>query len=244
MADADAMQDGAQALAIDGLTVRYGRATALEDVSLEVRSGEVVALLGANGAGKTTLLNAISGTRPAAAGSIIWQGQPILRHKPHRIFAAGIVQVSQGRDLFPEMSVVENLRLGAICRGGDTAARLEAVFTSFPRLDERRSQRVATLSGGEQQMVAIGRAMMGQPRLLMLDEPSAGLAPRFVDEIAAIMQQLREQRATMLIVEQNIELALRIAERVYVLRNGRIIGCDRVADLGTDYHALARRYYL
>ncbi len=238
------MADAETALGIDGLTVRYGRTTALDDVSLEVGEGEVVALLGANGAGKTTLLNAISGIRPAVAGSITWRGQPILRQKPHRIFTAGIVQVSQGRDLFPEMSVLENLKLGAICRQGGEAERLDNVFSSFPRLAERRTQRVATLSGGEQQMVAIGRAMMGTPRLLMLDEPSGGLAPRFVDEIAAIMTRLREQRATMLIVEQNIELALRVADRVYILRNGGIMGCETVAELGTDYRALARRFYL
>jgi branched-chain amino acid transport system ATP-binding protein len=232
------------ALDIAGLTVRYGRATVLDDVSLTVGEGEVVALLGANGAGKTTLLKAISGICPAVAGSIIWHGEPTLRQKPHRIFAAGIVQVSQGRDLFPEMSVLENLKLGAICRRGGEVERLETVFASFPRLAERRSQRVATLSGGEQQMVAIGRAMMGTPRLLMLDEPSGGLAPRFVDEIAAIMTRLREQRATMLIVEQNIELALRIADRVYILRNGGIMGCETVAALGTDYRALAQRFYL
>ena len=235
---------GAEALGVSGLTVRYGRATALDDVSLTVGEGEVVALLGANGAGKTTLINAISGICPAAAGAITWRGEPMLRRKPHRIFAAGVVQVSQGRDLFGEMSVLENLRLGAICRQGGEAARIEAVFASFPRLAERRTQRVATLSGGEQQMVAIGRAMMGTPRLLMLDEPSGGLAPRFVDEIAAIMSRLREQRATMLIVEQNIELALRIADRAYILRNGRIMGCETVSELGTDYRALARRFYL
>jgi branched-chain amino acid transport system ATP-binding protein len=233
-----------RALAVEGLTVRYGRAIALDEVSLDVRPGEVVTLLGANGAGKTTLLNAISGIRPAASGAITWHDAPIQREKPHRIFAAGIVQVSQGRDLFPEMSVLENLRLGAICRKGELATRLDRVFTSFPRLAERRTQRVATLSGGEQQMVAIGRALMGEPRLLMLDEPSGGLAPRFVDEIAAIMGRLREQRATMLIVEQNIELALRSADRAYILRNGRIIGCEDVASLGHDYRALARRFYL
>jgi branched-chain amino acid transport system ATP-binding protein len=233
-----------RALAVEGLTVRYGRAIALDEVSLDVRPGEVVTLLGANGAGKTTLLNAISGIRPAASGAITWHGAPIQREKPHRIFAAGIVQVSQGRDLFPEMSVLENLRLGAICRKGELATRLDRVFTSFPRLAERRTQRVATLSGGEQQMVAIGRALMGEPRLLMLDEPSGGLAPRFVDEIAAIMGRLREQRATMLIVEQNIELALRSADRAFILRNGRIIGCEDVASLGHDYRALARRFYL
>ncbi|MGA9867517.1 MAG: ABC transporter ATP-binding protein [Acetobacteraceae bacterium] len=232
------------ALRIDGLTVRYGHATALDQVSLRVDPGEVVALLGANGAGKTTLLNAISGIRPAAAGAITWRGEPILARKPHRVFAAGIVQVSQGRDLFPEMSVLENLRLGAICRRGGESERLDTVFTSFPRLAERRAQRVATLSGGEQQMVAIGRAMMGTPRLLMLDEPSGGLAPRFVDEIAAIMARLKQQRATMLIVEQNIELALGIADRAYILRDGRIMGCETVANLGTDYRALAQRFYL
>ena len=238
------MDAGDAALCIDHLTVRYGRATALDDVSLTVGQGEVVALLGANGAGKTTLLHAISGIRQPAAGSIVWDGAPIQRQPPHLIFARGIVQVSQGRDLFAGMTVLENLKLGAVCRRGAEAARLAAVFASFPRLAERRGQLVATLSGGEQQMVAIGRAMMGTPRLLMLDEPSGGLAPRFVDEIAAIMLRLRAQRATMLIVEQNIELALRIADRAYILRNGRIIGCDRPAELGTDYRALARRYYL
>jgi branched-chain amino acid transport system ATP-binding protein len=141
------------------------------------------------------------------------------------------------------MSVLDNLRLGAVTRRFD-AARLAQVFGYFPRLQERRQQRAATLSGGEQQMVAIGRALMSEPRLLMLDEPSGGLAPRFVDEIGNIMQRLRQQHATMLIVEQNIQLALSVADRVYVLRNGAIVTSTTVAELGTDYRALAQRFYL
>ncbi|MGA3402593.1 MAG: ABC transporter ATP-binding protein [Acetobacteraceae bacterium] len=230
-------------LSIRDLTVRYGSAIALDGVTLEVRHGEVVALLGANGSGKTTLLNAISGIKPIASGAVLWDGVPMQPRKPHRIFAKGVVQVSQARDLFPEMSVLDNLRLGAVTRRFD-AARLAQVFGYFPRLQERRQQRAATLSGGEQQMVAIGRALMSEPRLLMLDEPSGGLAPRFVDEIGNIMQRLRQQHATMLIVEQNIQLALSVADRVYVLRNGAIVTSTTVAELGTDYRALAQRFYL
>ena len=231
-------------LSLDNVSARYGKADALRDVSLQVTEGEVVALLGANGAGKTTLLNMISGFIKPAAGSIQLQGVHIGGHKPYRVFRQGVVQVSQARDLFPAMTVKDNLELGAATRKEDFASDLNQVFDYFPRLRERREQRVGTLSGGEQQMVAIGRALMGQPKILLLDEPSGGLAPRFVEEIGRIMRTLKEKGSTMLIVEQNIALAFKVADRFYILRDGEVVRTGVPAELGTDYSDIARSYYL
>ncbi|MGY6268701.1 ABC transporter ATP-binding protein [Achromobacter denitrificans] len=231
-------------LSVSGLAYRYGKAAALREVSLEIRPGEVVALLGANGAGKSTLINLVSGFLKPAAGDIRMQGQPIAGLPPYQVFRRGVVQVSQGRDLFPAMTVRDNLELGAVCRRDDISSDLARVYDYFPRLRERLGQRVATLSGGEQQMVAIGRALMGRPRVLLLDEPSAGLAPRFVDEIGHIMGMLKDSGATMLIVEQNLALALGHADRYYILRDGALAGAGVPRDLGDDYAAVARNYYL
>ena len=231
-------------LSVCGLAYRYGRASALREVSLEIRPGEVVALLGANGAGKSTLINLISGFLKPAAGDIRMQGAPIGGLPPYQVFRRGVVQVSQGRDLFPAMSVRDNLELGAVSRKDDISADLARVYEYFPRLRERLEQKVATLSGGEQQMVAIGRALMGRPRILLLDEPSAGLAPKFVDEIGRIMGVLKDSGATMMIVEQNLALALGYADRYYILRDGALVGSGVPADLGDDYAAVARNYYL
>ncbi len=231
-------------LDIDGLAVRYGKLSALKGVSFGIRRGEVVTLLGANGAGKTTLLNAISGFLPLSAGRVMLDGSAVQGLAPHVLVRRGISQVSQGRDLFGAMSVLDNLRLGSQ-RGRDAQdAALAQVFATFPRLQERRAQRVSTLSGGEQQMVAIGRAMMATPRILLLDEPSAGLAPRFVHEIGVIMRGLRETGATMLLVEQNLGLAADVADRFYILRDGSIMHEGGGDELRQDHRAFARTYYL
>src|SRR5262249_44715731 len=193
-------------LRVAGLVAGYGRVPVLQGVDFHVEAGEVVTLLGANGSGKSTALNTISGFLAPLAGRIELDGRAVGGWPPHRVFRLGIVQVSQGRDLFPDMSVEDNLGLGAAVRG-DGAAALPAVYDVVPRLAERRHQRVRTMSGGEQQMVALGRALMSRPRLLLLDEPSGGLAPRFVEEIAAVIRRLKETGTTMLVVEQNIRLA-------------------------------------
>ncbi len=232
------------ALSVRGVTTRYGKVAAIRGVDLDVHAGEVVTLLGANGSGKTTLLNTISGFLAPAAGTITIGGERIGGLPPHRVFRHGVAQVSQGRDLFADMSVIDNLRLGAATREGGTADDLERVFAYFPRLEERRRQRARTLSGGEQQMLAIGRALMGRPRILLLDEPSGGLAPRFVDEIGRIMRLLKEERATMLLVEQNIALAMSVADRFYIMRAGEIAESGRTAELAASYKALAQTYYL
>ncbi len=206
-----------------GVEAGYGNRQILFGVDLDVYVGEVVALLGANGSGKSTLLNVLSGFVRPRRGSIRLDGVDLAGLPPHRTFRHGIVQVSQARDLFPEMSVEENLRLGAWTRRGNAARLLEGIYVSFPRLSERREQMVRLMSGGEQQMVAIGRALMSEPRLLLLDEPSGGLAPTFVNEIAAIVVALKRQRVTMVMVEQNLRLALSVADRILVLRDGAVV---------------------
>lgn len=232
-------------LKVESVTARYGKAVAIQDLSLTVQEGEVVALLGANGSGKTTLLNTISGFIRPASGQIDFQNQQISGLEPHRIVRLGVVQVSQNRDLFGDMSVLDNLELGATTARGDTARDLGQVFAYFPRLHERRDQKVRTLSGGEQQMVALGRALMSKPQILMLDEPSGGLAPRFVDEIANIVQVLKSEGKTMLLVEQNMALALGAADRCYVLRDGKIVRSADVKEFsGVDHRELAKAFYL
>ncbi len=210
-------------LAARGIAAGYPGKQILFGVDLEVREGEVVALLGANGSGKSTLLNTISGFVRPSGGSVRLAGIELAGAPPHRIFRHGIVQVSQARDLFPEMTVEENLRLGAVVRKGPREALEAEVLARFPRLAEKRHRPVALLSGGEQQMVAIGRALMARPRLMLLDEPSGGLAPRLVHEIAAIMKALKARGTTMVIVEQNITLALAVADRFLILRDGRVV---------------------
>jgi branched-chain amino acid transport system ATP-binding protein len=231
-------------LDVRDLVVRYGKSVAVQGVSLAVQAGEVVTLLGANGAGKSTLLNAITGFLKPTSGSVRVLGQPMTGEPPHRVFRAGVVQVSQWRDLFPSLSVAENLALGGATRSDSLEADLDRVFTYFPRLAERRKQQCGTLSGGEQQMVAVGRALMGQPKVLLLDEPSGGLAPRFVAEIGRIMQVLKEAGSTMLLVEQNMSLALSVADRFYILRDGAVVHHGLSGELGSDFAGLARQYYL
>jgi branched-chain amino acid transport system ATP-binding protein len=221
-------------LSIEGLDVYYGRIQALRGASLSVDEGEIVTLLGANGAGKTTTLRTISGLHRPAAGSIIFDGYPIEGLPAHDIVSLGLTHVPEGRRVFPRMTVQENLKMGAYQRRGPLGPDLERVFDLFPVLKERRTQDGGTLSGGEQQMLAIGRALMGHPRLLLLDEPSMGLAPLVVSKIFQILAEINAQGTTILLVEQNAAQALRLAARGYVLETGSIALSDRADTLLAD----------
>jgi len=211
-------------LRVDGLTSGYGRIQALRGVSLEVRAGEIVALVGSNGAGKTTLLRAISGVQPIASGHIVFEGTAIERLAAHKRVAKGLGHVPEGRQIFAPLSVADHLRLGAYLRNDPSIGKdTERIYAIFPRLWERRRAAAGNLSGGEQQMLAIGRALMGRPRLLLLDEPSMGLAPILVDEIFGVILDLKAQGVTLLLVEQNAVAALAIADRGYVIETGSIV---------------------
>jgi branched-chain amino acid transport system ATP-binding protein len=220
-------------LEIEHLEVAYGEATAVRDVSLRVVKGEIVTLIGGNGAGKTTTLRAISGLLRPRAGAIRFEGAPITGLSPDRIVALGIAQVPEGRHVFPRLSVEDNLKVGAHLVRDAKLVRdgLEHVYAMFPRLKERRRQRGETLSGGEQQMVALGRAIMSRPRLLLLDEPSLGLAPRIVEDVAKAVIAFRATGVTILLVEQNARVALAISERGYIIETGRIVFSDSAAAL-------------
>jgi len=235
---------GRRVLEIAGLRAAYGPIEALRGIDLEVRAGELVCLLGANGAGKSTTLRAISGLLRPAAGRIVFDGRPIAGLEPGIILQAGIAHCPEGRRVFPYLSVEENLLMGAYVRrdGAGIAADLERVCEHFPVLGERRRQVAGTLSGGEQQMLAIGRALMARPRLILFDEPSLGLAPTVVETTFAIIADIRRQGTTVLMVEQNAYLALRMADRAYVLETGRIVLAGAAADLMADDHV--RRAYL
>jgi len=220
------MTDNAPLLAIEGLRAAYGRIEALKGVDIEIRRGEIVSLIGANGAGKSTLMMSVFGKPRPHAGRILFDGRDITRMPAHEIARLHIAQAPEGRRIFPRMSVAENLRMGADATDSSDAEReaaLARVFALFPRLEERLTQRGGTLSGGEQQMLAIGRALMSRPRLLMLDEPSLGLAPLVARQIFEAVRELnRSDGLTVLIVEQNANHALRLAHRAYVLVNGLI----------------------
>jgi branched-chain amino acid transport system ATP-binding protein len=226
-------------LTVDGLDVFYGDAQALDQVSLEIGEGEVVAIVGANGAGKSSLIRTIFGMHRPARGAIRFQGRNLVGEPPHRICDLGIGQVAEGRQIFPSMTVGENLEMGAVvprARRG-AAAALARILDLFPRLRERFRQRAGTLSGGEQQMLAIARCLMGQPRLVMLDEPSLGLAPIVVEDVFAAVRELNiRDRLTIMLVEQNVVQSLALADRGYVLENGRIVmsgsGRELLADDG------------
>jgi branched-chain amino acid transport system ATP-binding protein len=217
-------------LEIRGLSVHYGPIAALQGVSLEVQRGELVALVGANGAGKSTLLRALSGIVPASAGGIAFEGIDITRLRAERRVRLGIAQVPEGRQVFRGLAVEDNLRLGAFLRrDGEVAADLARIYALFPALAQRRRGLAGALSGGQQQMLALGRALMARPKLLLLDEPSMGLAPTVIGEIFATIEGLRQQGTTILLVEQNAAAALHIADRGYVLETGRIA----LADVGS-----------
>ena len=211
-------------LEIKDLNLYYGDAQALADVSLEIRQKEIVAIVGANGAGKTSLIRAIAGIQPSRAGKITFKEQQIQGLGSHRICNLGIGQVAEGRQVFPTLSILENLEVGAMLpRARANAKRtLDEVFAMFPRLAERRAQLAGTLSGGEQQMLAIGRCLMGAPELIMFDEPSLGLAPRVVQEVLHTIRVLSGRGLTILLVEQNVAVSLRLSSRAYVLENGRV----------------------
>lgn len=213
-------------LEVEDVRVRYGAVDALRGVSLGVEEGEIVTLLGANGAGKTTTLRTISGQLRPVSGAIRFAGERIDGLAVHRVVGLGIAHVPEGRRVFPRMSVLENLRMGAYRRRGDLRPDLERVCTLFPALAERRGQQAGTLSGGEQQMLAIGRALMARPRLLLLDEPSMGLAPLIVQKIFQIIGEINEQGTTVLLVEQNAAQALRLAGRGYVIETGELVMGD------------------
>ena len=231
------MHEATPMLQIEGLQVRYGAVEALKGISLQVHAGEVVTLIGGNGAGKSTLMKAISGLEPVAAGRILFEGRDITRLPGHRRVALGIAQSPEGRQVFADQSVRDNLVLGAYhrsARHAEIEADIEAQFQAFPRLRERQHQASGTLSGGEQQMLAIARALMARPRLLLLDEPSLGLAPLIVKEIFGIVRGLRRQGMTLLLVEQMANQALAVADRAYVLETGHITLQGAGAELRRD----------
>jgi branched-chain amino acid transport system ATP-binding protein len=215
-------------LELEDVHTFYGSIEALKGVSLEVHDGEIVTLIGANGAGKSTTLRSINGLNHPREGTIRFQGRDITDEAPHNVVKLGISQSPEGRRLFPRMSVLENLQMGAFQQSDRAAQRedLERVFTLFPRLEERKHQKAGTLSGGEQQMCAIGRALMARPKLLMLDEPSMGLAPIFVEKIFEIVREINEQGTPILLVEQNALMALDTAHRGYVMETGNIVLAD------------------
>ena len=211
-------------LELEDVHVHYGKVEALKGISVTVAEGEIVTLIGANGAGKTTTLKTISGVRPVTSGRITFDGEDITGMAACKLVDRGLLQAPEGRGIFPGMSVLENLEMGAYARKGkDTATDLERVYELFPRLLERRTQAGGTLSGGEQQMLAIGRALMGRPKLLLLDEPSMGLAPKLVAQIFSIITAINAQGTTILLVEQNATQALQRAPRAYVLEVGRVV---------------------
>jgi branched-chain amino acid transport system ATP-binding protein len=207
-----------------GLRSGYGKIEVLHDVDVEIERGQIVTLIGANGAGKTTLLKTISGLIRPTAGTIAFDGQSIGRQPAHKIVAMGLSQVPEGRAILKRMTVLDNLRMGAFTRrDSEINADIEAVYQRFPILAERRQQMAATLSGGEQQMLAIGRALIARPRLLLLDEPSLGLAPKFITRIFVALRELQKEGKTILLVEQNARQALQVADRGYVMERGRIV---------------------
>ena len=224
-------------LRLEHISVAYGKHEALHDVSLEAEAGRTTVILGANGAGKTTLLKTIAGlVRPRPGGRILFDGLPIENVPPHRIVASGIALVPEGRRLFGEMTVVENLRLGAYTEHAraDEEAQLERMLDLFPRLAERRGQLAKTMSGGEQQMLAIGRALMSEPKILLLDEPSLGLSPRLVKDLFSVLRTITRGGQAVVLVEQNVHQSLRLADRVHVLENGRIVKSGSPSEIEED----------
>ena len=230
-------------LEIKDLEVYYGMIQAIKGISFEVNEGEVIALIGANGAGKTTILHTISGLIAPKKGSITFEGQEITKIPAHKIVENGLAQVPEGRRVFPSLSVLQNLKLGAYTRKDkkEIDDTLKMIYERFPRLEERKNQPAGTLSGGEQQMLAMGRALMSKPRIILMDEPSMGLSPIFVNEIFDIIKQVSASGTTVLLVEQNAKKALSIADRGYVLETGKIVKEGKASDLLND-EALKKAY--
>lgn len=231
-------------LNVENLDVFYGDLQALRGISLKVEEGEIVTIIGSNGAGKSTTIKAISGMLRARNGSISWFSQPINQMTTSAIVEKGIIQIPEGRQIFPSMSVLENLELGALNPNArkDKRENMKKIFGLFPKLEERKTQTAGTLSGGEQQMLAIGRGLMSRPRILMLDEPSLGLSPLLVRSIFSIISQINQEGTTILLVEQNIHYALHMAQRAYVLENGEIVKHGPAQELLQDDHI--RQTYL
>lgn len=220
-------------LEIKDLEVSYGVIRAIKGISFEVNQGEVIALIGANGAGKTTILHTITGLVPAKSGSILFEGKELTKTPAHKIVSMGMAHVPEGRRIFQQLSVLENLKLGAYTRKdkNEISQSLKMVYERFPRLEERKNQVAGTLSGGEQQMLAMGRALMSKPRIILMDEPSMGLSPLLVTEIFDIIKVITESGTTVLLVEQNAKKALSIADRAYVLETGNITLSGKASDL-------------
>ena len=245
MSEAVPTNGGPALLRLDNIETYYGSIQALKGISIEVRDGEIVTLIGSNGAGKSTTLRSINGLNHPRHGKIFFQGRDITHEPPHTIVKLGIAQSPEGRKLFPRMTVLENLEMGAFQRSDRAGIRedLDRVFTLFPRLQERRHQKAGTLSGGEQQMCAIGRALMARPKLLLLDEPSMGLAPIFVERIFETIVEVNKQSGTsILLVEQNALMALEVASRGYVLETGHVALADDAKALARN--ELVRKTYL
>ena len=223
-------------LEIKDIDVFYGMILAIKGVSFEVNQGEIIALIGANGAGKTTTLQTITGLIPAKAGKIIYEGQDITRIPSHRLVSMGMAHVPEGRRVFAQLTVLQNLKLGAYTRKDkkEIEETLETIYRRFPRLEERKNQPAGTLSGGEQQMLAMGRALMSHPRLIVMDEPSMGLSPIYVNEIFDIIKSINEGGTTVLLVEQNAKKALSIAHKAYVLETGKIVLSGDAKELMND----------
>jgi len=222
-------------LSVRDIRSRYGRIEVLHGVSFDVEEGEIVTLVGSNGAGKTTLLRALSGVQPTAAGSVSFAGRPIQNLRPHRRVSLGLSQVPEGRQVFGSLSVADNLRLGAVTRRDDAVKTdIDSIYTMFPILAEKMHAPAGALSGGQQQMLAIGRALMARPKLILLDEPSKGLAPKLVDQMFEVIADFRRRGLTVLLVEQNASAALAIANRCYVLETGRITIAGRGDELLND----------
>lgn len=223
-------------LEVTGLEVFYGVIQAIKGISFEVSQGEVIALIGANGAGKTTTLQTITGLIPSKAGKIVYDGKDITKIPGHKLVSMGVAHVPEGRRVFAQLSVLQNLKLGAYTRNdkNELEETLKKIYARFPRLEERKNQPAGTLSGGEQQMLAMGRALMSRPRIILMDEPSMGLSPIFVNEIFDIIREVSEGGTTVLLVEQNAKKALAIADRAYVLETGKIVLDGKAEDLLND----------
>lgn len=223
-------------LEVNDLSVYYGMIQALKGISFKVEKGEIVALIGANGAGKTTTLHTLSGLISAKEGRIIYKDKDISKIPPHKLVSVGMAHIPEGRRIFSEMSVLENLKMGAYTRKDreEIEDSIEKIYKRFPRLEERKNQLAGTMSGGEQQMLAMGRALMSKPEIVLMDEPSMGLSPIFVNEIFDIIKQMRREGVTVLLVEQNAKKALSVSDRAYVLENGKIVMQGRASEIMDD----------